>query len=81
MKIPARFKPVTLPALLRQGACEFAWVNPKEERRVIWEAVRCVLGMSRCINPSNRLEACKNTGRHTSVSKKPSRNPGMIAKD
>lgn len=26
-----RFKPVTLPALLRQGACEFAWVNPKEE--------------------------------------------------
>ena len=28
-----RFKPVTLPALLRQGACEFAWVNPKEEQR------------------------------------------------
>ena len=29
---PERFKPVTLPALLRQGACEFAWVNPKEEQ-------------------------------------------------
>ncbi|CAK8989939.1 Hypothetical protein SCF082_LOCUS2042 [Durusdinium trenchii] len=26
-----RFKRVTLPALLRQGACEFAWVNPKED--------------------------------------------------
>lgn len=31
----ARFKPVTLPALLRQGACEFAWVNPKEEPTIL----------------------------------------------
>jgi len=31
LKEAGRFKPVTLPALLRQGACEFAWVNPKED--------------------------------------------------
>ncbi|CAL1162269.1 unnamed protein product [Cladocopium goreaui] len=31
LKDAGRFKPVTLPALLRQGACEFAWVNPKED--------------------------------------------------
>ena len=36
--VPERFKPVTLPALLRQGAREFAWVNPKEEQ---------LLGMAR----------------------------------
>lgn len=31
LKTAGRFQPVTLPSLLREGACEFAWVNPKEE--------------------------------------------------
>ncbi|OLP74531.1 hypothetical protein AK812_SmicGene45895, partial [Symbiodinium microadriaticum] len=43
LKTAGRFQPVTLPSLLREGACEFAWVNPKEDagehRKLIQKAI------------------------------------------